>query len=216
MHATTLHSLSTMQSQTPRALSSILSIPRLTHRQLPQTRTRTLSILSLTPRASPPSVSRSRQQQPQPQQCHIRSLHSTPSARKGITPDSADPTPPKPESNSNVAGGSVHVTVASPLSEEQYREYAEDYFNLLQTRLEEMQEEGIDIEAEYSVCHTQPSPPPHYLTALSNYLYKGWRPKHHRPQHRHLRPQQATPQQTNLAQLTRLRAEAIRLGYQGG
>ena len=139
-----------MQSRTPRAISSLLSVPRI-HRQLPASRT--LSTLHPSIRTSSLALSRPRPQPlPQPQQCQFLSsqnFHSTSSGRKGITPDSADPAPPKPEPN--VAGGSTHVTEPSPLTEEQYREYAEDYFNLLMTRLEELQEEGKDVEAEYSV-----------------------------------------------------------------
>ncbi|KAK2768492.1 Mitochondrial chaperone Frataxin [Arachnomyces sp. PD_36] len=131
-----------MQSQTPRALSSILSLPRI---HLSHTPTRTLSTLQARSSFSP--LSSSPLSRPRQQILH-RNIHSTPSIRKGITPDSADPTPPKPEPN--VAGGSIHVTEPSPLSEEQYREYAEDYFNLLMTQLEQLQEDGIDVEAEYS------------------------------------------------------------------
>ncbi|OJD20852.1 hypothetical protein ACJ73_07810 [Blastomyces percursus] len=84
---------------------------------------------------------------------YYRHLHTTPALRKGITPDSADPAPPNPEpSSSNIAGGANHVTQPTPLTEEQYREYAEEYFNVLLTKVEQLQENGSDIEAEYSLC----------------------------------------------------------------
>jgi hypothetical protein len=38
------------------------------------------------------------------------------------------------------------------LTPEEYYEYSEHYFNVLQSELEKAQEEGSDIEAEYSVC----------------------------------------------------------------
>lgn len=79
-----------------------------------------------------------------------RSFHSTPAARKGIQPDSSDPQPPKGNSN-NVAGAAVHVTEPSPLTNEEYYEYSEHYLNVVIGELEKMQEEGSDIEAEYSV-----------------------------------------------------------------
>lgn len=80
-----------------------------------------------------------------------RSFHSTPPARKGIQPDSSDPQPPKAHAN-NVAGAAVHITEPSPLTSEQYYEYSEHYLNVLLGELEKVQEEGSDMEAEYSVC----------------------------------------------------------------
>ncbi|KKZ61772.1 hypothetical protein EMCG_03720 [[Emmonsia] crescens] len=82
---------------------------------------------------------------------YYRQLHTTSALHKGITPDSSDPVPPNPESsNANIAGGANHVTQPSPLTEEQYRIYAEDYFNMLLTKVEQLQENGSDVEAEYS------------------------------------------------------------------
>jgi len=51
-----------------------------------------------------------------------------------------------------VAGAAAHVTEPTPLSTEEYQEYAEHYFNVLLGELEKAQEEGSDVEAEYSVC----------------------------------------------------------------
>lgn len=86
------------------------------------------------------------------QSLHFRQLHTTPVLRKGITPGSSDPAPPSTEPK--VAGGARHVTEAAALTEEQYREYSEHYFNTLLSELERRQEEGSDIEAEYSVSHS--------------------------------------------------------------
>ncbi|KAA8648775.1 hypothetical protein EYZ11_004905 [Aspergillus tanneri] len=78
-----------------------------------------------------------------------RGFHETSPIRKGLYPDSSDPPAPSPQSN-NVAGAAAHVTEPSPLTDAQYHEYAEHYLNVLQTELENAQEEGSDMEAEYS------------------------------------------------------------------
>ena len=91
------------------------------------------------------------QLQPQPQpQLPRRCFHATSAPRKGIFPDSADPPAPHPES-SNVAGAATHVTEPSPLTDAQYHDHAEHYLDVLQYEIEKVQEEGSDIEAEYSV-----------------------------------------------------------------
>ncbi|KAL2215924.1 Frataxin-like domain-containing protein [Thermoascus aurantiacus ATCC 26904] len=72
-----------------------------------------------------------------------RSFHATPSANL------SDPNPPKPQSQ-NIAGGATHVTEPTPLTNQQYHEYADYYLNYLLSELEKAQEEGSDIEAEYS------------------------------------------------------------------
>ncbi|GAQ38080.1 mitochondrial chaperone Frataxin [Aspergillus tubingensis] len=90
------------------------------------------------------------QLQPQPQpQLPRRCFHATSAPRKGIFPDSADPPAPHPES-SNVAGAATHVTEPSPLTDAQYHDHAEHYLDVLQYEIEKVQEEGSDIEAEYS------------------------------------------------------------------
>lgn len=83
-------------------------------------------------------------------QAFRRGFQSTSCIRKGIFPDSADPPAPNPQSN-NVAGASTHVTEPSPLTDAQYHEFAEYYLNVIQNEVEKAQEEGSDIEAEYSV-----------------------------------------------------------------
>ncbi|KAL1958151.1 hypothetical protein VTO42DRAFT_5006 [Malbranchea cinnamomea] len=79
-----------------------------------------------------------------------RQFHSTPLNRKGLRPESSDPAPPNTQKPNNVAGGSTHVLEATPITDELYREYSEEYFNVLLSELEELQETGSDIEAEYS------------------------------------------------------------------
>lgn len=69
---------------------------------------------------------------------------------KGLQPDSENPRPSNPQSTP-VAGSGAHVTEPSPLTPEEYHEYSEHYFNVLLGELEKAQEEGSDVEAEYSV-----------------------------------------------------------------
>jgi frataxin len=90
-----------------------------------------------------------------------RSFQSSPTIRKGIHPESANPPAPNPQS-APVAGAAAHITEPSPLTPEQYYEYSEHYFNVVQSELEKAQEEGSDIEAEYSVS----LPFHHFLSAL--------------------------------------------------
>ncbi|CAI7604993.1 unnamed protein product [Penicillium bialowiezense] len=78
-----------------------------------------------------------------------RSFQSSPAIRKGIHPESADPPAPNPQS-APVAGAATHITEPSPLTAEEYYEYSEHYFNVLLAHLETAQEEGADIEGEYS------------------------------------------------------------------
>jgi frataxin len=84
-----------------------------------------------------------------------RSFQSSPAIRKGIHPESANPPAPNPES-APVAGAAGHITEPSPLAPEEYYEYSEHYFNVLLAQLEAAQEEGADIEGEYSVSFHLP------------------------------------------------------------
>lgn len=92
----------------------------------------------------------------------VCSFSSTPLHRKGLRPESQDPTPPNPEP-SNANGNSTHAAEATPMSDDQYREYSEHYLNTLLGQLENLQESGSDIEAEYSVC---PHPPRRFKLLL--------------------------------------------------
>ncbi|KAL2799187.1 hypothetical protein BJX66DRAFT_333482 [Aspergillus keveii] len=76
-------------------------------------------------------------------------FHSTPAIRKGIFPDSADPPSPHPQS-SNPGGAASHVSEPSALTDQQFHEYSEHYLNVLLSEIENVQEDGHDIEAEYS------------------------------------------------------------------
>ncbi|KAH8697697.1 hypothetical protein BGW36DRAFT_359478 [Talaromyces proteolyticus] len=78
-------------------------------------------------------------------------LHTTPTLRKGLLPESSDPKAPNPESsNAAVAAGATHVAEATPLSDRDYHEVSEHYLNVLLAEVERVQEEGSDMEAEYS------------------------------------------------------------------
>ncbi|KAJ5935159.1 Frataxin [Penicillium verhagenii] len=75
-----------------------------------------------------------------------RPFHASATRAKGIQPDSENPRPP----NTPVAGAASHVTEPSSLTPEEYHDYSEHYFNVLIAELEKAQEEGSDVEAEYS------------------------------------------------------------------
>ncbi|KAL3464113.1 hypothetical protein BJX64DRAFT_286802 [Aspergillus heterothallicus] len=89
---------------------------------------------------SKPSIQRSPRRQ---------GFHSTLAIRKGIFPNSADPPSPHPQSN-NPAGAATHVSEPSALTDQQFHEYSEHYLNILISEIEKVQEDGSDIEAEYS------------------------------------------------------------------
>jgi len=78
-----------------------------------------------------------------------RPFHISAPRAKGIQPDSENPRAPNPQSAS-VAGAGLHITEPSPLTPEEYHDYSEHYFNVLIAELEKAQEEGSDVEAEYS------------------------------------------------------------------
>jgi frataxin len=98
-----------------------------------------------------------------------RSFHSTGSFSKGLQPDTENPQPPATQTPA--AGAAAHVTEPTPLSAEEYYEYSEHYFNVLLGELERAQEEGSDVEAEYSVSaiYLRPDQPEtHPAQFLSN------------------------------------------------
>ena len=131
----------------------VLSLCKMISRGLPR-----VSRLIKTPRAHPTTlipqsranpVSALRRSSP----VLSRSFYVSASKAKGLQPDSEDPKPPK--THSPVAGAAVHVTEPSPLSPQEYYDYSEHYFNVLIAEIETMQEDqGSEIEAEYSVCWT--------------------------------------------------------------
>ena len=82
-------------------------------------------------------------------------FHSSTARAKGIQPDSSDPKPPNVQ-GAPVAGAATHVTEPSPLTPQEYYDYSEHYFNVLLAELEKAQEEGSDVEAEYSVSQSPP------------------------------------------------------------
>lgn len=135
---------------------------------------------------------------------HPRAFTSSAFFSKGLQPDSEDPKPSNPQSTP-IAGLNAHATEPSPLTPEEYHEYSEHYFNVLLGELEKAQEEGSDVEAEYSVSYSITSPsyiypfcPPsnyHRISKLcdqsisSTHQLPGRRPQHHRSRNRHLRPE---------------------------
>ncbi|PQE17149.1 mitochondrial iron uptake protein [Rutstroemia sp. NJR-2017a WRK4] len=79
----------------------------------------------------------------------IRSLTYTNRVRKGITPESEDPQPHEPESNT------PHKQAAE-LTAAQYQELSEEYMNMVVEKLEQLQEEREDVDVEYSIWLSSP------------------------------------------------------------
>lgn len=105
---------------------------------------------SATPRASILNIQQLKRQSGVFQ---ARNFRAAPAFRKGITPDSEDPKAPNPQSsNAAAAAGAIHVVEPTSLSDKDYHEVSEHYLNVLLGELERIQEEGSEIEAEYSVC----------------------------------------------------------------
>lgn len=177
------------------ALRSLLSSSRAHRSRITTATTRIQS------RAIRPTVSRSIPQ---------RSFCSSPASCKGITPGSSDPAPPNPEPNYI---GVKQVTEASYISEPEYRDRSEEYINALMAEIERTQEEqGSEVEAEYSVCEAHLSGRKN-LTALYLHTFDiGRSSQRRRSWDRHLRPQQAAPEQADMAQLANIRPQAVRLG----
>ena len=69
--------------------------------------------------------------------------------RKGLSPHSAEPPPPNPEPH--VVSRTGQVLEATNLTDGEYHNVSEHYLNILMAELERVQEEGSEIEAEYSV-----------------------------------------------------------------
>lgn len=139
-----------MLSRTHRSISSgaLSAIP-----QLHRTSFCPASVINqFQPKPSLILVSSSSPQSCRPAYSLRRNFHSTHKAHKGITPHSSDPTPPNPQP-SNGATGAIHDP--SPLMDSQYHEHSEHYLNILMAELERVQEEGSEVEAEYSVCSHQ-------------------------------------------------------------
>ncbi len=74
-----------------------------------------------------------------------RLVHNSGVLRKGIIPDTADPSPRNSAPNE-------HVTQATEISAQEYNELADQYLDRLASRLEEMQDQKGDVDVEYSVC----------------------------------------------------------------
>lgn len=73
-----------------------------------------------------------------------RSFHSSPSNYYGLMPDAEDPKPPEPEPQEE-------ATKPTDISYEEFNEYADQLFETLQGRLEDMQEADNSLEVEYAV-----------------------------------------------------------------
>lgn len=78
-----------------------------------------------------------------------RTFCSSQVSRKGLSPHSTEPPPPNPEPH--VVSRTGQVLEATNLTDGEYHNVSEHYLNILMAELEKVQEEGSEIEAEYSV-----------------------------------------------------------------
>lgn len=133
-------------------------ISRTSTRLLQRYSTAAQSSLRTTTTTTPQTQARAlRRSSPFQSAIRQRPFHSSAAFAKGIQPDSSDPKPPN-VNGAPVAGAAIHVTEPSPLTPEEYYEYSEHYFNVLLGELEKVQEEqGSDMEAEYSVSSPCPA-----------------------------------------------------------
>lgn len=84
---------------------------------------------------------------------HPRAFTSSAFFSKGLQPDTENPKPSNPQSTP-VAGTGGPVGEQSSLTPQEFHDYSDHYFNVLLAELEKAQEEGSDVEAEYSVSDT--------------------------------------------------------------
>ena len=73
-----------------------------------------------------------------------RSFSTTPTASKGLSPESEDPAPKEAESN-------IKTAQPAELTNEQYHELADAYMDSMVERMEQLQEEKDEVDVEYSV-----------------------------------------------------------------
>ena len=111
--------------------STINQAPRTASKHLPiRTTTSTSARVTLRHRIATP--------------CLNRSFHLSSPCGKGISPESPDPTPKAPPETK-------HATEPASISSEDYHKAADEYFDDLVHKLEQMQEEKGDMDSEYSV-----------------------------------------------------------------
>lgn len=130
-----------------------------------------------------------------------RQFSQSPCSRKGLSPGSSDPPPPKTESSELDSH-----TAPVDFTDGQYHEIADDYLNTLLLALEEKAETSTEFEVEYSVLLL----PRFTVTAANN--HPGWCPNSYDPE-RNICHEQTTTQQTDLAVESYFRPEEVRLGY---
>jgi frataxin len=82
-----------------------------------------------------------------------RSFSSSIITSKGITPESSDPQPKKPESHG------PPVTTPTEISIEEYHQVSDDYIDAIVHRLEQLQEAKEDVDVEFSVSFPLLFPP---------------------------------------------------------
>lgn len=76
---------------------------------------------------------------------NLRPLSTSPSLRRGILPDTDDPQPKQ-------SAETVVPLTPAEITDTEYHELADQYLDLILTKLEERQDEQEGIDVEYSVC----------------------------------------------------------------
>lgn len=105
-----------------------------------------------------------------------RPLHTTRARCIGLL-DSSDQHPSEPKKESEPHA--IHPSEPTPLSDEEFHERSDAFFDTLLQKLEAAQEEKRDLDAEYSVCfHHSLSFPPRLrlLIPLSSYSFLAYLP----------------------------------------
>lgn len=89
-----------------------------------------------------------------PAAARSRFLSTTSPQRKGILPDSEDPSPPDVQEH-------AHQPAPAKLSDGEYHELADEYLEVVLAQLEQIADRKESVEVEYSVCALSlPFPPP--------------------------------------------------------
>ncbi len=83
-----------------------------------------------------------------------RFVSATPILRKGLSPESENPPPPRDAEEVSIPA------VAANITDVEYHRLADDYLEIIVNKLEKLQDEREDVDVEYSV---RPLPPPSTL-----------------------------------------------------
>ncbi len=147
-----------------------------------------------------------------------RAFHASKSAFKGLSPETDNPQPKKPEAHAASASQPTEISI------EEYHQVSDAYMDTVVAKLEQLQEQREDVDVEFSVrnytsllCHSQQIHCQTSSTTVSSSrliwcLNIGRRPYPQLSTRRNLRAQQAAAEQADLALVAIVWTEKIRLG----